>query len=1014
MEEKEFKLDFSNWKNYLLDPFNDNPKYRFSKFIQKYIWIFLLLTLLFVNFDVRTQNLNVDISEEWAEQSIRQNFLNSQLNEINSQFPNVDSQGKQQLAQKRWIEFSEQNKQVIDQQTEILSDRIKAEFQNEDGETYLVAIDPYYYYRQARNLLNNGHVGEILIEGQSIDKFRLAPNNNEQPLTNSLHPYFAVYSYKILNFFIDISLYKTFFILPIIGIGIAIIFAFLIGRQITNTLGGFIFSYLVGFHTSIFQRTVGGFSDTDMYVIFFPLIILYFIINVFQLKKIKWKITNLIFASFFTGLFSFAWGGYWYFFLILLISLFLYLIILVIKEYKLKKSFNLFKYDVEIKNTFYYSFSYFVLGSIFVVLIKGVGSLISLFKGPFGFLLLKETTKGISIWPNVYTTVAELNPSNFLNTFSSLSGGGSLSKGILLTILGFIGLIILFVERKNSNFNIKLSILGFVWFIVLFWTTFSGVRFIMVTVLPFAFIISIFFGKISKYLSEFSNKEFKLSLITSNLCIFVLVFLLLNLIFPLNTVYAFGSQSLPSLNDAWVSDLNKIKTETHNDSIITSWWDFGHQFITVSNRGATFDGGSQLGELAHWVGRSLLTNNESEAKNILRMLHCSNHRFGKELEKKYDNYDTLRLIETVIFSSKENAKQILLNENYSVEEVDVFLGMTHCTPQDGIFITSQDMVSKAAVWAHFGGWNFDRAYAWKSTNDLLYDDQIKILNEKNIKNPDKLIDSMNVNAYDEESANYWISGFPNYVGNYPCQKNENEIICNVNTPQGALIYTHNLKNNQGSFQNNQKPHSFNYLNSDYEFESINYENASINFALTLYENDGRLLVSISHPDLAGSMFSRLFYLNGLGLKNFKFFDEQRSQSGFKISSWLIDWDSNEMTKPKNYLYNVSHILIGHSEVPQLNINRTKEEALKFTNDVLNNLTIHNFKEKAIEFSEDPSVVVNGGNMGLGDLNGFVLEFSDAAKELNVGEISKPIESQFGYHIILLNNKTLSFSDFIIK
>ena len=58
-----------------------------------------------------------------------------------------------------------------------------------------------------------------------------------------------------------------------------------------------------------------------------------------------------------------------------------------------------------------------------------------------------------------------------------------------------------------------------------------------------------------------------------------------------------------------------------------------------------------------------------------------------------------------------------------------------------------------------------------------------------------------------------------------------------------------------------------------------------------------------------------------------------------------------------------------------------------------------FEEEARRSSEDLASAKNGGRLGLVDRKNFVPEFSDAAWALDSGEISEPIKTQFGYHII---------------
>lgn len=62
-----------------------------------------------------------------------------------------------------------------------------------------------------------------------------------------------------------------------------------------------------------------------------------------------------------------------------------------------------------------------------------------------------------------------------------------------------------------------------------------------------------------------------------------------------------------------------------------------------------------------------------------------------------------------------------------------------------------------------------------------------------------------------------------------------------------------------------------------------------------------------------------------------------------------------------------------------------------------------FKMKAILNSDDPSVTQNGGNLGAisKDAN-FIKEFKEVAFSLDVGQVSDPFETSFGYHIVLLH------------
>jgi len=60
-----------------------------------------------------------------------------------------------------------------------------------------------------------------------------------------------------------------------------------------------------------------------------------------------------------------------------------------------------------------------------------------------------------------------------------------------------------------------------------------------------------------------------------------------------------------------------------------------------------------------------------------------------------------------------------------------------------------------------------------------------------------------------------------------------------------------------------------------------------------------------------------------------------------------------------------------------------------------------FSELAITYSDDPGSGRQGGNLGFKERGTYVQEFAAAAYSLDKGELSDPIETQFGFHIIEL-------------
>lgn len=91
----------------------------------------------------------------------------------------------------------------------------------------------------------------------------------------------------------------------------------------------------------------------------------------------------------------------------------------------------------------------------------------------------------------------------------------------------------------------------------------------------------------------------------------------------------------------------------------------------------------------------------------------------------------------------------------------------------------------------------------------------------------------------------------------------------------------------------------------------------------------------------------------------------------------------------------SHILITTDE-------RSSDEAKTLITELQSKLNEGgNFAELAKVHSDDSGSAENGGDLGFAEKGAFVPEFDDALFALNEGEISDVVETEFGYHLIRL-------------
>lgn len=86
----------------------------------------------------------------------------------------------------------------------------------------------------------------------------------------------------------------------------------------------------------------------------------------------------------------------------------------------------------------------------------------------------------------------------------------------------------------------------------------------------------------------------------------------------------------------------------------------------------------------------------------------------------------------------------------------------------------------------------------------------------------------------------------------------------------------------------------------------------------------------------------------------------------------------------------SHILV-----------KTRKEAVKIKKDIEKGDI--SFEEAAMEYSLCPSAR-NGGDLGYFNRKQMVQQFADAAFDLKIGEISDPVGTKFGWHIIKTTGK----------
>ena len=128
----------------------------------------------------------------------------------------------------------------------------------------------------------------------------------------------------------------------------------------------------------------------------------------------------------------------------------------------------------------------------------------------------------------------------------------------------------------------------------------------------------------------------------------------------------------------------------------------------------------------------------------------------------------------------------------------------------------------------------------------------------------------------------------------------------------------------------------------------------------------------------------------LGLVPGETADPIRNSLGFHIIQLL---EKRGVSQQRQVQSLVRHILVKSSAI------QTPEQTRDLAESLLSRIVAgEDFAEIATEYSEDAGSAMAGGELGWSDGSEYVPEFRAAIANLDVGELSKPFQSEFGWHI----------------
>ena len=745
-------------------------------------------------------------------------------------------------------------------------------FEDQNGLPYFSEMDSYYNYRLTQNYLDHGYLGDTIINGTQWDLHSYYPSGRSAEYPPLLI-YITAFTYKLVNSFADVPLNEVcIWIAPFIA-SLAVIPAYLFVRRITNDYGGIIAGILVGLIPWYFAHTFAGFFDTDVFNMLFPIMIAGFFVLSILAKDIKARSTYVALSAIMITLYSVAWEGWWYMFYLIIGTGVLYLLV---SNYLLKmKTIKPFKeYPDKIKwftdqPALFSLVVFVVLSAVLLCIYLGPSGFIGALGEPMGAFQLQAAVTGTS-YPNIYTSVGEMQVPSISNVISYVGGIIPLVLGILVVPLLLWKLKPEGTKKENNNVQnapkrkskprrkakktkteaaqeevkkssiiadpqilenkkhyLLYAVLFAVWIIGTCLMLKLGSRFLEQFALPIALGAGVFVGLIIPYIKKHvSNVKYY--------AVAVVIIMALVSYSPVYAAYSSASSVVPGTDDSMYNSLTWIENNTSNNTVLTSWWDFGHMFTAVADRPVTFDGGSQNTPRAYWVGKALSTSNEKLSAGILRMLTSSGDQGYQAVENYTGNTSkSVEILDKILPVDKSAAQTILTSQyNFTTEQAQNVLQYTHpANPAPHEVILSTDMIGKAGVWSGFGNWDFQnntaKSYSYYAGQGVSQQVNGTTIVGTAISSTAAIVAQIN--------------GTKIAAGLQYQQNNQTQIM-----EPHKLIVVQN-----GSVKLNQ------VVSNDSEFS-----------ILLLNQNNTYIMV-LMNKELEDSMFTKMFFENGAGLSQFK-------------------------------------------------------------------------------------------------------------------------------------------------
>ncbi|PIN70598.1 hypothetical protein COV93_00780, partial [Candidatus Woesearchaeota archaeon CG11_big_fil_rev_8_21_14_0_20_43_8] len=454
------------------------------------------------------------------------------------------------------------------------------------------------------------------------------------------------------------------------------------------------------------------------------------------------------------------------------------------------------------------------------------------------------------LYPQVYSTITELQRISFLDAARLLGGKVIFTTAMIFCIWM---LIRSFRDKQWSAFSKTSNLFVCVWFIIMFSLSLITQKFIQYTSLAFAAVIGI---GLSLWLPVLIDWLMSIHLGFQKQLQYILPTLFAILIL----VGCKGSLTeqaivLPAMDDGFYDAADLILGASSEDAVIFSWWDIGYFLQYYADRGTIVDGGRFPGDKLFWLSRAFLSSDENKSRGIFKMLSCQGSFRLDNMINRFGPEDGLRYTELLLASSDINktAEEIGINIDQAKAISDSF----SCDSPEGYVVISQYMARKLNSINEYSDWDFGKAMYQKAILGMDENSAITYLaDQMNIS-----IARANNIYYNELGGNQAIDDEPllRQFTTYCGYDKDNDIIQCGKSIQIDVV-------NKAAIDASNKRWSYRMHIPSLNFTSSGDVPGSD--VIIIYEENGRLRFATAKPEIADSMFIRLYYFDAYNLNDF--------------------------------------------------------------------------------------------------------------------------------------------------